>query len=223
MKKLLLVACLLFSGLYAGAQSAYSRHSVRAGIAPDEVLFSVFVGSGHPTGSSAFNVKGTDQTLGWGKTGMEYGMSALYFVNAYLGVGLEISGLNTTYATRWINDVQYKTATDMWNGKILARWTLNPHDSWRVYVPVGFGLAWARNRWRTDLYPDQPVEKSLSYGYMVGLGLEANLRSPAKSIGLEVRYNGFGADLDTRVAQHFVSNKNSLNYFSILLKLNYRF
>ena len=223
MKKILFIACLLFASMWAGAQSAYSRHVVSAAIAPDEVLFSVFLGSGQPMDSSAFNVKGTNQTLGWGKTGVEYGMSALYFVNAYLGFGLEVSGMNTTYATRWINDIQYKTSTDMWNGKILARLTLNPHNSWRVYVPVGFGLAWARNRWKTDLHSEQPVEKSLSYGYMVGIGLETNVRSPAQSIGVEVRYNGFGADLDTRVAEHFISNKRPLNYFSILLKLNYRF
>ena len=223
MKKILLSLGLLFLGLHVGAQSFYSEHVVRAGIAPEDVLFSVFLGSGQPMGSSAFTVKGTDQTLGWGKTGVEYGASIMYFVNAYLGFGLEASGMNTTYAHQWVNNVQYKTATDMWNGKILARLTLNPHHPVRVYVPLGVGLAWARNRWQTDLHQQQPVEKSLSYGYMVGLGLEANVRGPAQSIGVEVRYNGFGADLDTRVDNHFVSNKRPLNYFSLLLKFNYRF
>ncbi len=223
MKKILLSLCLLVLSVYVGAQSAYSEHVIEKGIATEDVLFSVFLGGGQPVGASAFTVKGTDQTLGWGKTGVEYGMSALYFVNAYLGFGLEISGMNTTYAHQWINNIQYKTATDMWNGKILARLTLNPHQAVRVYVPLGMGLAWARNRWQTDLRQRQPVEKSLSYGYMVGLGVEANVRGPAQSIGAEVRYNGFGADLDSRVDDHFVSNKRPLHYFSFLLKFNYRF
>ncbi|MBP5403886.1 MAG: porin family protein [Elusimicrobiaceae bacterium] len=225
MKKIIVLLSVLFLTGLANAQNAYTEHEIDVGIRQGDTLFSLFVGGATPMAANAFNVdiNDTHEEMKWGKMGVQYGVSVFYFVHDFVGVGLEASGVNSTYAQKWIGNTQYKTATDLWNGMILGRININPYQPVRVYVPAGVGLTWARNRWETNDGQESPIEKSLSYGYFVGLGIETNFRGKDKSIGLEVRYSGFGADLDNRLAGAIIREKNKLEYLSILLKLNYRF
>ena len=225
MKKIIVLLGVLFVAALAKAQNAYNEHEINAGIRQGDTLFSVFVGGATPMDADALKVdlNGQREEMKWGKMGVQYGVSVFYFVHDFFGVGLEASGVNSTYAEKWIGNTQYKTATDLWNGMILGRININPYQPVRVYVPAGVGLTWARNRWETDDGQKAPIEKSLSYGYFVGVGIETNFRREDKSVGLEVRYNGLGADLDNRLAGATIREKNNLAYLSVLLKLNYRF
>ena len=225
MKKLIVLLGMLLPGVLATAQSSYSEHQIGAGIRKGDTLFSLFAGAANPIDSAAFSldINDTHEEMKWGGTGVQYGMSVFYFVHDFIGIGLEASGVNSTYAQKWMGNTQYKTSTDLWNGMIVGRLNINPYQTVRVYVPAGVGLTWAQNRWRTDAGQRAPTEKGLSYGYFVGVGIESNFRGQDKSVGLEVRYNGFGADLDNRLAGAVIHGKRKLEYLSVLVKLNYRF
>ena len=220
----MIVTIVLCAAMFARAQSAYSEHIIEEGIRRGDTLFSLFAGGASPTNATFdVNVSGKSEEMKWGKTGVEYGVSILYFVHDYVGFGLEASGMNSTYARKWIGNTEYKTATDLWNGMIVGRLNFNPYQSVRMYLPVGLGLTWARNRWKTNDDQTSPTEKSLSYGYFVGIGLETNFDGLDKSVGVEVRYNGFGADLDNRLGVARMNGKHQMEYVSVLFKLSYRF
>lgn len=224
MKKIVIVLISLLAAATVRAQSAYSEHVIDKGIGRGDRLFSLFVGGANPMGSNSFNIEAatTKQDVKWGKTGVMYGVSILQFVHDFVGVGLEASGTNTTYAQTWVDGASYKTATSLWSGMVTGRLNLNPYQTVRVYVPAGVGLTYARNRWRID-GANADVEKSLSYGYFVGMGVETNFNGPDKGVGVEVRYHGFGADLDNHAGGTNIHGKKQLGYLAVLLKMNYRF
>lgn len=225
MKKILLILGLVCSGLCGYGQSAYSEHIIDTGIEKGDVLFSLLLGGTHPAHHATMQVQGNgiNDTVDWGSTGGMYGLSTLYFLNDYVGYGMEVNGMDTTYAVQRVDNVQIKTAMDVWSAMLSGRLNMNPHQSVRLYVPVGAGLSLVRNRWRLPDTNQSAEETYLSLGYFIGAGIETNLNSKDHSIGLEVRYTRFGFDKDQFLDGLRLSGRQGYGYLAVLLKLNYRF
>ena len=223
MKKTLCLFLLLGVGLCGYGQSDYSEHTAAPGFAAGDQLFSVFIGMASPRGKSGVRVGNPGKELAWGDNGVQYGIEGMQFANPYIGYGLEISGMNTTYAAKNVGGVNYRTAMDSWNGLLRLRLNINPYNPVRVYVPVGAGMTYVRSRCYTSASSESSVGHSLSFGYFAGVGLETNWTRSGQSVGLEVRYHGFGFDTDKMLDGQTASGNKNLGYMSVLLKMNYRF
>ena len=223
MKKVLILFFLLSTGLVGYGQSDYSAHNAAPGFATGDRLFSAFVGMASPNGKSGVRVGNPEEELAWGDNGVQYGIEGMAFATPYIGYGLEISGMNTTYAAKKVAEVNYRTAMSLWNGLLRLRLNVNPYHPVRLYIPVGAGMTYARSRCYTNTGSESMVGHSLSFGYFAGLGLETDWSRAGQSVGLEVRYHGFAFDTDKLLDGRPASGNKNYGYLSVLLKLNYRF
>lgn len=223
MKKLFVFLFCISAGLFGYGQSDYAEHTVSPGFQAGDQLFSVFIGMATPRGKSGAYVGSSNEELAWGDNGVQYGFEWYYFTNPYVGYGFEIGGMNTAYAAKQVNAVRYRTAMDLWNGMLSLRFNLNPYDTVRFYVPVGGGMTYARSRCYMNTQKQSEVGRDVSFGYFAGLGAEMNWHGADKAVGLEMRYHGFGFDTDKLLDGRPASGNKNYGYFSVLLKLNYRF
>ena len=225
MKKILVMGIFLLAGVMGYGQSVYSERLIGPGIEKGDVIFSVLLGGTRPAHAADMHVQGgeVNANVDWGSNGGMYGLSGIYFPNAYLGYGMEINGMDTTYASKQFNTTQIKTAMDVWSAMLSGRLNINPHQSVRLYVPAGVGLSLARSRWRESDTGQSAEDTYLSVGYFIGAGIETNLNSNDRSIGLEVRYTHFGFDKEQFLGGFKLSGQKNYGYLALLLKLNYRF
>ena len=220
---------------------AGNKHIVESGITQGDNMFSFMLGGAFPLGDSGVDVEESSKPK-WGGNGLEYGLSYLYFVNEYLGLGVEIRGMNTANASKRYSgslgygtySELYKTKMDLFNFMITGRLNANPHEKARVYFPFGFGLTSARGTFKVDgfasgggsfvRYNESYKATTSSLGYFIGVGAETNLDDANNwTFGAELRYNGFTFDTDKLVPDTKLNGKQHYGYMSLLLKLGYRF
>ena len=110
-----------------------------------------------------------------------------------------------------------------------ARFTLNPQNRFRLYVPVGAGLVSSKQKMKVDSgslhYHKSATDNS--FGWFIGAGLESDIGHSGWSWGLEARLNGFSYDYDklTDGAPSPIKSKGNrnLSYMSFQLRVNKRF
>ena len=220
-------------------------HQIEQGITRGDNMVSVLLGAGFPLGDSGITAydDAKEESLGkldWGDPGVQYGLSVMTFLTDYLGLGLEISGMNTSKAEKnssgTYDSVDYKakyeTKMNLFNVMLTARINANPEQRTRVYIPLGIGVTSAKGTVKFAVevpeYDYSETEKysatSASLGYFVGLGVETNLDAANHwSLGAETRYSGFTFDTDKLVEGEKVEGKQHYGYLSVLVKLGYRF
>ena len=162
--------------------------------------------------------------------GFGFGAQYLHYVNPYIGLGVELSGVN--YGS--FRDSLYlgnNTAADIdtraerYDLLFLFKVNVNPADRLRLYPVLGFGLNWFKYKsqitatnFTLSLTAHETVKNNdfLPGGYL-GLGLEGDIAGPV-TIGLEGRYNAF------MFSKGREETTNSfLTDFSVLLKLGVKF
>lgn len=228
MKRNLVAICfLLLVGMVGYAQSEYSSHVIEKGIEKGDTLFSLFAGPAFPLNKSGIKVESDlgMKELEWGNTGTQYGFSVLQFINSYLGAGVEVSGMTTAHASKWVDDEKLKTSMNLINAMLTARVNVNPHNPVRFYIPFGAGITSAQGKVKVADSDEASIKaRTNSFGYFVGAGLETNLGSKGGAIGIETRYTGFRFNTDKFGDDgEKIAGKRNYRYLSVLLKLSYRF
>ncbi len=177
--------------------------AIRAG----EWMLSVYGGAGTylsgkvQTGQTQINAK---QVVLWSG-----GLSGMYFLNPYLGIGL---GLETDQAPK--SDRQGKTSyggfpyygeseskVSLYKAMLQGRLNVNPAHPVRLYVPFGIGYGYVQdkqthtkyvyNGMYTSAVNNNATHTDSTLVYFAGLGLEFDLTATV-SLGVEGRYNRFG-------------------------------
>ncbi|MBP5403887.1 MAG: outer membrane beta-barrel protein [Elusimicrobiaceae bacterium] len=212
------------------------RRPVNAGISQGDSMVSLMLGVGVPLGDSGIDIEESSKPK-WGGAGFNYGLSYLYFVNESLGLGFEVSGMNTANATKDYSGLgyseHYTNSMDLFNAMLTGRINVNPQEEHcRVYFPFGAGFTSAKGTFKVkaeDSYYGSFDERysatTTSLGYFLGLGFESTVGDIDNriSVGLEMRYNGFAFDTDKLISNHPLNGKKHYSYLSFLLKVGYRF
>lgn len=238
---------LMFLAVLVSLLSAWPACLLAQGLQKGDQLVSVFVGAGGATNDTHLPWDLTDDTgfalgktqdLGWGDESVAFGAQYLYAVSPYWAFGAEYNANLFDGATdelnAWGGTGQHMKAEvdqdmDVHNVMAAGRFTLNPQAAWRVYVPFGAGIAfakstiknsfWEQNGGATTYTDSRLSASSRSFTYYVGLGLEHRLAG-AWLWGLEGRYQSFRFDYDK-----FASGLGSenLHYVTAMFKLSYVF
>lgn len=234
MKKLLVVAVMF------GLLAVYAPSAKAAGIEAGQHMVSLTGGVAIPAQKSGVKIQDEDDVelteLSWGKVGGQFGLSYMYFVHEYVGVGLELNDAFFGEKEKAVDFAgfgkdAFKSKMNTFNAMVTARVNANPQSNVRVYVPFGLGLTHAKGKIKekwTD-YVDPADNESETYssstnsfGWFVGLGAEADL-TDNWALGAEVRYTGFRFDTDKYDDDGDVNGKKNYGYTSILVKASYRF
>ena len=111
-----------------------------------------------------------------------------------------------------------------------ARFTANPSDLIRLYIPAGFGLTVAQQHMMIKKYGLDYTRTATdaSLGYFVGAGFEFDLgRDSGWAVGFETRYNVFSFDTEklTRNAPAAIQGDGHrhLSYMSFHVQINKHF
>lgn len=166
----------------------------------------------------------------WGTLGVDYGLSYYYFLTDYVGVGADVSYGDYEGGDFFVSSEKVDDRTKIFNTMLSARFTANPSDSFRLYMPIGLGITTAQQKLHIDDSGVQYDKKATdtSFGWFVGAGFEFDLgRYSGWSMGFETRYHAFRFDTDrlTRDAPapiHGDGNRR-LSYMSFQLRVNKRF
>lgn len=219
MKKLLIALCaaVLSTTAFAEIQQGTWHLSVLGGAATPSSSYAADGGDRPDVSDAAF-----------GKTGIMYGIQALYNVTSAVGLGVEFNGAH--FGTEdsydeWTgllrNDVWAKS--DIYQLMFAGKLTFAPHHPVRFYVPFGAGLAHFKSEteWQNSILGNVQSGGSNSGSstrpaWYVGAGVEVDL-SQKVFLGGEVRYDYFKVDGD-----EFMDNDH-FSYVGFLLKLGYKF
>ena len=231
MKKLVSVVAIL------GLLAVYMPSAKAAGIEAGQQMISLTGGVAFPAQKSGVKIEDDDVEVGelpWGNVGGQFGLSYMYFVHEYVGVGLELSdsffGNKTKNFTYEEGKDSFKSKLNAFSAMLTARVNANPADKYRIYVPFGLGLTHAKGKikekWTDyndpeDNESDSYTSANNSFGYFIGLGAEADLNDNW-ALGAEVRYTGFRFNTD-KYDDNDVNGKKNYGYTSILVKASYRF
>ena len=220
MKKLLFVFVTLFLSTAAFAQLEVGQHMVGGR-----------VGLGFQLQNSGITYSNYGDTLDWGTLGDEWGLAYYYTVEEHIGLGADLSA-----AFFDGGDVNFVGSGDdeemnsrLFNAMLSARFTLNPQNRFRLYVPVGAGLVSSKQKMKVDSgslhYHKSATDNS--FGWFIGAGLESDIGHSGWSWGLEARLNGFSYDYDklTDGAPSPIKSKGNrnLSYMSFQLRVSKRF
>lgn len=234
MKKLVALAAVL------GLLAVYMPSAKAAGIEAGQSMVSLTGGVAIPAQKSGVKIEDDGVTYGelyWGNTGGQFGLSYMYFVHEYIGVGLELNDAffgekeQTIVSIPGVGKDSFKSKMNTFNAMVTARVNANPKNSLRVYVPFGLGLTHAKGKikeiWNDFYDPADSGSESYSssnnsFGWFVGLGAEADVTDHF-ALGAEVRYAGFRVDTDKYDDEGSVNGKKNYGYTSILVKASYRF
>ncbi len=209
-----------------------SGKSMAQGIEGGESVANFYMGLGSALQKSGMEVDG--QNLSWGNIGGDAGLSYLYFVSPYLGLGADIhyAGFQGSESFedvpgRWYwhtfeTDFEMHTMHIMGIGRI----NLNPGSSLRLYIPFGAGIALSEGRMRYkwddyDMYQAESYDSSFSWYAGIGLEFETNNNV---TWGIEARYNAFEhnyQDLTYLVGGHVVDTNPERNYVSLVFKAQF--
>lgn len=225
MKKVVVLAILsvLFFGLAPVAKAT--------GIEAGTRFIGGYLGGASPLQDSGMREEGT--AIDWGDTGIQSGISYVYFINEHLGVGAEFSGAvfaeaEYNFYGAGLDYENIKTSMILFNAMATARINLNPYNRVRVYIPFGLGFTSAEGKVKLAghesgrYYKGEVTGNTTSLGYFAGVGLEADLGRSNWVLGGEVRYSGFQFDTDEFFNGDGFGKKN-YSYLSVLAKIGYKF
>ncbi len=191
MKKILWIVVVMCCAAPSFAQLEQGQH-----------MFSLRGGLGFQLQNSGIVYNSSGSRTDWGTLGAELGLSYYYLVTDHFGIGTDFSygdyeGADITWsATNTIDD-----GVHMLNLMLSARYTLNPSDRVRLYVPFGIGCVAAEQKLDMNYYGTvySAKQTQTKLGYFAGLGLEFDLGHEGWSLGLESRYNAFRFDSNSFV------------------------
>lgn len=170
--------------------------AIRAG----EWMLSVYGGAGTylsgkvQTGQTQINAK---QVVLWSG-----GLSGMYFLNSYFGIGLGLETDQAPESDRQGTSYSYygksTSKVSLYKAMLLGRLNLNPAHPVRLYVPFGIGYGYVQdkqthteyvyNGMYTSAVNNNATHTDSTLVYFAGLGLEFDLTATV-SLGLEGRYN----------------------------------
>jgi len=141
-----------------------------------------------------------NRSLAWGRAGVEVGLSGIYFLNDYFGLGgsLHYAGYQGSDKNYWNRETipytqkEMTLNTEFFNFMLMGRVNFNPHAPTRFYAPFGTGVSIGHAKFK---YRDTTYDTSLSasstsadLGAFAGLGVEYDMYEGALTVGLETRY-----------------------------------
>lgn len=153
---------------------------------------------------------------GWGAE-----VQAMYFLNERLAVGISFTDqyFSKDLSSGWELNVTTRMRNYMAKGQVF----LNPQQAYKVYIPLGIGLA--QTDFSMDFAPLGETKKHFKYtgfAYHVGLGVERAV-SEHFSVGLEGRYNANRFhDSTMRDNADRVTVYPKANFFSVLTRVVYK-
>lgn len=191
--KLMILSLALFITQQGFAQS----------IQKGEQMISVNLGAVIPVNS--INYYGTD--IDYGKTGFGLGAQYQYFFTDTFALGLELD--QNWFGQKEQYGVEFEGRAS--NFLITGRANLVNKDDFRVYLPIGLGVA----RMREDI--DDYHIYDTGFTWNAGLGIETAIPGNPQelNIGLEAKFNQAYWNKD--------GIDEDLNYLSLMLKLSRRF
>lgn len=205
---------------YSIVNNQESRYPV--GICSHDWMLSVYGGFGtYRKGESNYNaIKIPVKNMAF----WSGGLSGLFFLNSYLGLGLGIEADQFQHAKSGARKYSYtfymdvKSQISLQKVMLLGRLNLNPAHASRLYVPFGIGEGRVHEKQQGTIdsfiygyhYNIDETKTKYTVVYFAGIGLEFDLTDYV-SLGLEGRYN------------QFVYNKSTFNYINGLAKINVKF
>lgn len=216
------------------------------GIQAGDQFISVYAGAGGATNNTSLHLDLRDdegaslaksQDLGWGDESVSFGVQYLYAVNSYWAFGAEYQAQFFDGATDELHGFgfsgqQFKSTVDqdmdVHNLMLSGRFTVNPHSSWRFYIPFGVGISFAKATlnnqfWETNggvsqYTADSQSNSGHSLTYYIGFGLEHPI-TENWLWGLEGRYQRFSFDYGKFVPE---AGREDLHHIIVALKVGYR-
>lgn len=218
MKKIIISLVVLLFSMPTFAQLVQGQHLVGGRL-----------GLGFQLENSGISYSPYDR-VDWGTLGVDYGLAYYYLLNPYVGVGADVSYGDFEGGQLFVLSEKVDDKTKVFNTMLSARFTANPSDLFRWYMPVGAGLTVARQNMRIKRSGVNYHQKATdaSFGWFVGAGFEFDLgRESTWSVGLETRYNTFRFDTDKLVRHAPAAVKGDgnrrLSYMSFQLRVNKKF
>ena len=158
----------------------------------------------------------------WGEryatNGLAAGVSVLHDMSNHLAVGIDYMMLHPR-AKSHENGLERRHyhGEYMHQMSLAGKFTLNPWDNWRVYMPMGIGMA--NSRLKTDTPSLKESENKWGAAFYAGLGVQYDITS-WMSAGLEYRYSyAFISDKDLTP---FHKDRN-LQFHTLLMRVGMRF
>lgn len=220
MRKLLFAFVTLFLSTAAFAQLEVGQHMIGGR-----------VGLGFQLQNSGITYSNYGDTLDWGTLGDEWGLSYYYNVEEHIGLGADLSlaSFDGGDVNLFGSGDDEEMSARLFNAMLSARFTLNPQQRFRFYVPVGAGLVSSKQKMEVNSnslhYSKSATDNS--FGWFIGAGLESDIGHNGWSWGLEARLNGFSYDYDklTDGAPAPIASKGNrnLSYMSFQLRISKRF
>lgn len=240
MKKLFFLAVLL------GLCGAWPAGLAAQGISKGDQMVSIFAGIGGATNETALPWDLRDDAgeplsrakdFGWGDESVSFGAQYLYALNPYWALGAEYHAHFFDGSTDELHGFgpggqRFKATVDqdmdVHSVMLAGRFTVNPHSSWRLYVPFGAGVSFAKatinnSFWETDGSVSHAAaasqsNSSSSFTYYIGAGLEHPI-TDNWLWGLEGRYQSFSFDYGKFASE---AGRENLHHVTVSLKLGYR-
>ena len=157
------------------------------------------VGLGFQLNNSGISYTTYGDRVNWGSLGAEFALSYYYLATKHFGVGADITigdfdgGDFTWSASNNVDD-----QTHLYHFMLASRWTANPDNRLRFYMPFGAGLTVARQnlsiKYNSTQYYNKKTDTSL--GMFIGAGFEFDIGHRGWSCGLETRYTTFWYDTE---------------------------
>lgn len=216
------------------------------GISKGDQMVSVFAGMGGATNETALPWDLRDDTgkplssakdFGWGDESVSFGVQYLYAVNSYWAFGAEYQAQFFDGSTDELHGFgpggqQFKATADQdmdaHNFLVAGRFTVNPQSAWRFYIPFGAGISlakatvnnsfWERNGTGSHYVADSQSNRSNSFTYYIGAGLEHPI-TEHWLWGVEGRYQSFSFDYSKFALG---ADRENLHHITVALKLGYR-
>lgn len=220
MKKWLLLTLVIFLTFPAWAQ-----------LEQGEQMVSLRGGLGFQLNNSGISYTPYGGTVDWGTLGGDLALSYHYFTNPYIGVGAEISRAH--FSGNDLANVgsnhEAEDTTVLYNFMLATRFTANPENRFRIYMPLGAGLVSARQELKINYHNLHHTQKATdnTFGWFIGLGLESDIGQNGWSWGFETRYNAYWFDTDKLVknapAGIEADGKRRLEYMTFSLRVSKRF
>lgn len=237
MKKVLLA---VFVGMLCAWPVASNAQGIKAG----DQMVSVFLGGAaslQDSGVESQSITGDpigNETLDWGDGAVSYGLQYMYAITPNFAIGAEYTGNNfgeAEYERKYFasardwGESEIDSKMDVHNFMIAGRYTFNPQDNTRFYIPLGLGIAASKATFDleetismgglVDHESDSVHKSSTSFAYYLGLGVEGNFNENW-IWGVEGRYHAFTFDYGKFSDEYGTEN---LSYFALLFKVGYRF
>ena len=188
------------------------------------------LGLGFQLQNSGISYTAYNNRVDWGTLGAEYGLSYYYLITDNVGIGADVSYGNFEGGDFFVDSEKVDNTTHLFNTMLSARFTANPENLFRLYMPVGIGITTAHQKLHIDKgglkYDNSATDTSL--GWFVGTGFEFDFgRESDWSMGFEARYNAFRYNTERliRNAPSVIEGdgKRTLSYLSFHLRVNKHF